>query len=207
MVPVQALIRFPKRPKDGWESLPIRFSAFPSLTNFHFRQGHPKQFVCWFSFEMILNEDYNPAHLDIDMWKEFKRITKTQMTPRLIELRGTQILYPKPPKPPITLNQVLQNHNLLQQVGAYVVDDLLDQGLISLTQPVQPNHPNREEQGEVCEEAELEKHGCGACSYYKKSHACIPCGHLILCGPCSTTIEKKCPQCRAPVSSFIKIFF
>lgn len=155
-----------------------------------------------FFFEIAhgIEED---AHVLV--WDNFKKMTKSRMFPRVIEFRLMQTVYPKPPQP-ITLNQVLNNQELLGAVAEYVVCDLLEQGLISLTQPVQPNHPNREEQGEVCEEADLEKHGCGACSYYKKSHACIPCGHLILCGPCSTKIEKSCPQCRAPVSSFVKIF-
>lgn len=49
MVPVEALIHFPYKPKNGWESLPTRFEKFPFLANFHFMY-HPKRYVCWFFF-------------------------------------------------------------------------------------------------------------------------------------------------------------
>ena len=47
---------------------------------------------------------------------------------------------------------------------------------------------------------------CVICLDREQSHACIPCGHRVLCGTCATPKIKVCPICRTEVSSCIKIF-
>ena len=57
--------------------------------------------------------------------------------------------------------------------------------------------------------------GCVVCFENEPSHAFIPCGHLILCTPCSTKFDAdikgkknvvKCPLCREPTICVTKIF-
>jgi hypothetical protein len=49
---------------------------------------------------------------------------------------------------------------------------------------------------------------CIICLGAEPTHACVPCGHRHLCGVCANLkkIKRKCPLCRATVTSFIKIF-
>jgi baculoviral IAP repeat-containing protein 2/3 len=59
------------------------------------------------------------------------------------------------------------------------------------------------------EENEIDdSHLCVICLENARSHACIPCGHKILCQECAPTIEQqgKCPVCRAELSHCTKIF-
>ena len=47
---------------------------------------------------------------------------------------------------------------------------------------------------------------CNVCLSNKKNYACVPCGHLCLCGECSNKITDKCPICNNEITSIIKIF-
>jgi hypothetical protein len=59
-----------------------------------------------------------------------------------------------------------------------------------------------EEENEI-DESQL----CVICKENANSHACIPCGHKILCEECVPVIESKgkCPKCHAEVNCCIKI--
>ena len=47
---------------------------------------------------------------------------------------------------------------------------------------------------------------CAICMENKKTYACVPCGHLCMCGPCASRIKKSCPICNITTSAIIKIF-
>ena len=56
---------------------------------------------------------------------------------------------------------------------------------------------------------------CSVCQESLATHVPIPCaglsscGHLCICGICSTNVmnmSKQCPLCRADVSGFMKVF-
>ena len=47
---------------------------------------------------------------------------------------------------------------------------------------------------------------CDVCLTNKKNYACVPCGHLCLCGTCSKNINKKCPICNNEIDNIIIIF-
>jgi len=56
---------------------------------------------------------------------------------------------------------------------------------------------------------------CSICKEYKKTHACIPCGHMCLCALCAEDLSKKgvkgqnktrCPICRVEVDNLSRIY-
>ena len=47
---------------------------------------------------------------------------------------------------------------------------------------------------------------CNICYVNKKKYACIPCGHLCMCGQCANKINEKCPLCNIKTNSIIKIY-
>ena len=47
---------------------------------------------------------------------------------------------------------------------------------------------------------------CGICYINKKKYACVPCGHLCMCGECANKIEDACPICKMKISNIIKIY-
>ena len=52
---------------------------------------------------------------------------------------------------------------------------------------------------------------CVVCHSRACTHACIPCGHRILCETCGaddsmTRMYWKCPQCREPVIEVVRIY-
>lgn len=47
---------------------------------------------------------------------------------------------------------------------------------------------------------------CNICYVNKKKYACIPCGHLCMCGECANKINEKCPICNVKTNSIIKIY-
>lgn len=47
---------------------------------------------------------------------------------------------------------------------------------------------------------------CNICYVNKKKYACVPCGHLCMCGECANKIEDKCPICKISITTIIKIF-
>ena len=47
---------------------------------------------------------------------------------------------------------------------------------------------------------------CGICYIHKKKYACVPCGHLCMCGECANKIEDMCPICKMKISNIIKIY-
>ena len=52
---------------------------------------------------------------------------------------------------------------------------------------------------------------CAICHIRPCTHACIPCGHRILCVECSTTecmlrMNWRCPQCRVAVREVLRIY-
>ena len=54
--------------------------------------------------------------------------------------------------------------------------------------------------------AEDEKTQCCVCMTNIKKYACVPCGHLCLCGECGNKIEDECPICKEYIKEIIKIF-
>mmetsp|Transcript_11130 Transcript_11130/g.36622 ORF Transcript_11130/g.36622 Transcript_11130/m.36622 type:complete len:455 (+) Transcript_11130:198-1562(+) len=46
---------------------------------------------------------------------------------------------------------------------------------------------------------------CRICMSAENTHACVPCGHKLVCEACSQTLS-LCPFCRAPVQGFLRIF-
>lgn len=47
---------------------------------------------------------------------------------------------------------------------------------------------------------------CNICYLNKKNYACVPCGHLCMCGDCANKVDKKCPMCNVEFTNIIKIF-
>jgi hypothetical protein len=47
---------------------------------------------------------------------------------------------------------------------------------------------------------------CNICFMNKKNYACVPCGHLCMCGDCANKVDTKCPMCNAEFTNIIKIF-
>jgi hypothetical protein len=47
---------------------------------------------------------------------------------------------------------------------------------------------------------------CSVCYTNKKTHACIPCGHLCLCYKCKSNVEDKCPICNEELYGIFKIY-
>ncbi len=64
--------------------------------------------------------------------------------------------------------------------------------------------------GEIAEEEKEidESKICVICLDQERSHACVPCGHKVLCEECAPQIQRegKCPICRAEITSCTKIF-
>lgn len=54
--------------------------------------------------------------------------------------------------------------------------------------------------------AENKVEECNICYMNKKKYACIPCGHLCMCGECANKVENKCPMCNIEITDIIKIF-
>jgi hypothetical protein len=52
---------------------------------------------------------------------------------------------------------------------------------------------------------------CVVCLTSPPSQACVPCHHLCLCGPCSLLLHQegdvRCPVCRSPAASFVRVFY
>ncbi|CEM07981.1 unnamed protein product [Vitrella brassicaformis CCMP3155] len=55
------------------------------------------------------------------------------------------------------------------------------------------------------------KGSCVVCQEESRTHVCVPCGHVLVCGNCALRMEKagihmmKCPVCRNECTSFIKL--
>lgn len=47
---------------------------------------------------------------------------------------------------------------------------------------------------------------CNICYVNKKNYACVPCGHLCMCGDCANKVDSKCPICNVKFTNVIKIF-
>jgi hypothetical protein len=47
---------------------------------------------------------------------------------------------------------------------------------------------------------------CNVCLTNVKKYACVPCGHMCVCGECSNKIGDKCPICNDKITSIIRIF-
>jgi hypothetical protein len=47
---------------------------------------------------------------------------------------------------------------------------------------------------------------CTICMSKQAIHACVPCGHRVLCGGCVDFQLNECPMCRAAISSIIRIY-
>ncbi|KAL0480147.1 baculoviral IAP repeat-containing protein [Acrasis kona] len=54
---------------------------------------------------------------------------------------------------------------------------------------------------------EEEMNTCSICMERERSHACVPCGHVVLCYECLDCVQNSCPICRASVDKFVEIFF
>jgi chromosome segregation ATPase len=54
--------------------------------------------------------------------------------------------------------------------------------------------------------ANEEEQLCVICMEQERSHACIPCGHRVLCSICIDYIHSECPICRCHVEKFIAIY-
>lgn len=51
-----------------------------------------------------------------------------------------------------------------------------------------------ENEGIVALEAEV---ACCVCMSRRKTHVCLPCFHLCMCGTCARQVGQSCPICRA----------
>ena len=58
----------------------------------------------------------------------------------------------------------------------------------------------------ICELAMNEAEQCNICYTNKKTYACIPCGHLCVCGNCANKIKNKCPICNTKSATIVKIY-
>lgn len=58
----------------------------------------------------------------------------------------------------------------------------------------------------ICEQSTDENTQCNICLTNKKNYACIPCGHLCMCGDCANQIDDKCPICKNKFTIVMKIF-
>ena len=47
---------------------------------------------------------------------------------------------------------------------------------------------------------------CNICYINEKKYACVPCGHLCMCGECANRIVDKCPICKDKINDIIKIY-
>lgn len=47
---------------------------------------------------------------------------------------------------------------------------------------------------------------CDVCLTYEKKYACVPCGHLCMCGMCANKINDNCPICKCVLTNVIKIY-
>ena len=47
---------------------------------------------------------------------------------------------------------------------------------------------------------------CNICYINEKKYACIPCGHMCMCGECANRILDKCPICKDNITDIIKIY-
>lgn len=50
---------------------------------------------------------------------------------------------------------------------------------------------------------------CQVCLTKAATHVVVPCAHKILCAECSIKVQqgdKRCPKCRGPAKSILKIF-
>lgn len=68
------------------------------------------------------------------------------------------------------------------------------------------NQPIKSKIDLTCEIAPDELSRCAVCIENKKTYACVPCGHLCMCGPCASKIKQLCPICNIATSAIIKIF-
>ncbi|CAK0805118.1 unnamed protein product [Prorocentrum cordatum] len=51
---------------------------------------------------------------------------------------------------------------------------------------------------------------CTVCLDAKKTHICVPCGHICVCESCASSLCKQpklCPLCRTSCTQVIKVFF
>ena len=48
---------------------------------------------------------------------------------------------------------------------------------------------------------------CNICYINEKKYACVPCGHMCMCGICANKINDKCPICKNTITDIIKIYF
>lgn len=47
---------------------------------------------------------------------------------------------------------------------------------------------------------------CIACEEFACDYACVPCGHLCLCGPCASRLNTEmCPFCHASFSKLLRV--
>jgi len=46
---------------------------------------------------------------------------------------------------------------------------------------------------------------CVVCTSAESTHACIPCGHKVLCVNCTTDEITKCPICQLDILMIIRI--
>lgn len=47
---------------------------------------------------------------------------------------------------------------------------------------------------------------CNICYINVKKYACVPCGHMCMCGECANRIVDKCPICKDNINNIIKIY-
>ena len=47
---------------------------------------------------------------------------------------------------------------------------------------------------------------CSLCFVGTKTHLAVPCGHLCVCESCATSLNLKCPICRATASLVMRAY-
>ena len=73
--------------------------------------------------------------------------------------------------------------------------------------PLAPPPPWQEPSPLEIDEPPDEAALCVVCVDARNTHACIPCGHKCVCGPCGRALQpRRCPLCRAMLKAIIEIF-
>ena len=67
------------------------------------------------------------------------------------------------------------------------------------------NEKKQEKKEEKKEETE-DENICCICMEKPRTHAPVPCGHMIYCEDCILRCGKTCAKCRTPITSIMKIY-
>ena len=87
-------------------------------------------------------------------------------------------------------------------------DDDDGETLLSLPTPVPPGKSLRERLVEIKDEPAEESSECQIC-YKNRLNIALDCGHASCCAGCTLKLvdsTNRCPQCRADITGFIRLY-